>query len=131
MPPLNITPGSETPIFRQIVDQIRGAIAGGRLAVGDPLPSVRALAAELVVNHNTVAKAYAQLVRDSLIESRRGTGYFVAKRRAIYTPAERRRRVRAMIEPMVAEALTLGLSADDVRELVEQQLHATTPPENS
>ena len=55
--------------------------------MGDGLPSVRGLAAELVINHNTVAKAYSQLVLDGVIESQQGRGYFVAKRREIYTKA--------------------------------------------
>lgn len=118
---IQITTGSDVPIFRQIVLQVRGAIASGSLKVGDPLPSVRALAAELIVNHNTVAKAYAQLVRDGLVESQQGRGFFVAQRREIYTKAERVRRVKALIEPLVSEATTLGLTPTEVVALVEKE----------
>jgi len=117
-----ITPGSDVPLFRQIIDQVRGAIAQGRLSPGDPLPSVRGLAAELVVNHNTVAKAYSQLVRDGVVESQQGRGYIVASRREIYTKTERKRRVTALVTPLINEAITLGFSPEEVLELVQREL---------
>ncbi|MEM9368428.1 MAG: GntR family transcriptional regulator [Planctomycetota bacterium] len=119
---IHITTGSNTPIFQQIVAQVRAAIASGRWKVGDPLPSVRSLAKELVVNHNTVAKAYKQLLQDGLIDSHQGRGYFVAKRREIYTKAERVRRVRKLVQPLVSEAITLGLSSDEIVSLLKQEL---------
>jgi DNA-binding transcriptional regulator YhcF (GntR family) len=73
----NISPGSGSPIFRQIVDQVRLAAATGRLAPGDLLPSVRALAERLLVNPNTVAKAYGELSRDGIIETQQGRGVFI------------------------------------------------------
>ena len=66
---LRISTGSSTPIFRQIVEQVRLAAAMGTLAAGDALPSVRALAERLVVNPNTIAKAYAELSREGVIEA--------------------------------------------------------------
>ncbi len=79
---INITPGNALSIYRQITDQIKRAIATEKIAVGDPLPSVRQLAKDLVINPNTVAKAYAELVRDGVLESQQGRGYFVAKKKA-------------------------------------------------
>lgn len=69
-----ISIGSDSPIYRQLSEQVRLAVATGKLAMGDPLPSVRALAEELVINPNTVARAYAELARDGLIEARPGRG---------------------------------------------------------
>ena len=91
---IQVTAGSSVPIYRQVIDQVRHAAASGKLPVGEPLPSVRALAAELVVNPNTIAKAYAALVRDGVIESQQGKGYSVAPRRTVYSRAERNRRAR-------------------------------------
>ncbi|KLU05309.1 Transcriptional regulator, GntR family [Rhodopirellula islandica] len=119
---IQITTGSDVPIFRQIVQQVRGGIAAGKLSVGDALPSVRGLAADLVVNHNTVAKAYSQLVRDGLIESQQGRGYFVTQRREIYTKSERVRRVALLVEPLVSEGTTLGFTPDEIVALVEKEL---------
>ena len=111
---IQITTGGKIPIYRQIVDQMRSSIAVGKIAVGEPLPSVRGLATELVINPNTIAKAYAVLVNDGVIESKQGRGYFVAKRREIYTKRERQRRLEEVIVPFVAEAVTLGFDQQQI-----------------
>src|SRR5437588_824411 len=76
---VTITTGTGTPIYRQIVDQVRLAAATGALPPGQAMPSVRSLAQRLLVNANTVVKAYAELVRDSVIEARGLTRYFGRK----------------------------------------------------
>ena len=111
---IQITTGGKVPIYRQVVDQVRSTIGAGGLSVGDPLPSVRALATELVVNPNTVAKAYSMLVNDGVIESQRGRGYFVAQRRDIYTKKERNRRLEEALGPFLAEAVTLGFDETEI-----------------
>lgn len=121
---LQISTGSNVPIYRQIVDQVRSAVAGGRLSVGDKLPSVRAVAERLLVNPNTVAKAYQDLLQDGVIESRHGLGAFVAKRRAIYTKAERTRRLDAALEAFLSEALVLDFDAEEIQNAVAQKLEA-------
>lgn len=123
-----IVVGSDTPIFRQIVDQVRLAAATGRLAAGTPLPSVRALAEKLLVNPNTVAKAYAELARERVIETQQGRGVFVAASRQMYTRAERQRRIAPLISALVAEGISLGFTADELAEALRQQLAALQPP---
>ena len=119
---LQISTGSSVPIYRQIVDQVRCAVAAGTLGVGDRLPPVRALADRLVVNHNTVAKAYSDLARDGVIESRHGLGVFVARRRPMYTKAERVRRLEAALEAFVSEALVLDFDADEIEQALRRKL---------
>jgi GntR family transcriptional regulator len=80
-----INTGSDTPIYRQITDQVRLAVATGRLTVADQLPSVRALAEELVLNPNTVARAYTDLAREGLIESKPGRGVFIIRKRKVFS----------------------------------------------
>jgi len=109
-----ISTGSTTPIYRQLIDQIRLVILRGRLAPGDRLPSVRSLALRLVINPNTVARAYGELARDGVIESQQGKGYFVATKRQVYTKAHRRRRLAPLLEALVSEAALLDFPADDV-----------------
>ena len=118
---INIITGGKVPIYRQVVDQIRSAIGSGSLAVGDPLPSVRALATELIVNPNTIAKAYSALVNDGVVESQRGRGYFVIQRREIFTKKERKLRLSEAINPFIAEAMTLGF--DEAEIIAEIQKH--------
>lgn len=119
---IQITTGSSLPIYRQVMDQIRGAVATGKLAVGDPLPSVRALASELVINPNTIAKAYSMLVRDGVLESHQGRGYFVAQQREIYTRKERMRRLSDIIDPFLAEAVSLGFDESQIVDEIQKRM---------
>jgi GntR family transcriptional regulator len=121
---LNITTGAGAPIYRQIVEQVRLAVATGALSAGDVMPSVRSLAERLLINANTVAKAYGDLVRDGVLESRQGLGVFVAAKRQIFTRAERLRRLRHALDSFVHEAVFLDFTADEIRKATEDKLAA-------
>src|SRR3974377_914496 len=86
---INLITGSGTPIYRQIIEQVRLGVATGALVAGDAMPSVRTLAEQNLVNPNTVVKAYSELVRDGVLESHHGKGFFVAEKRQVYSRAER------------------------------------------
>jgi GntR family transcriptional regulator len=119
---INVTTGANTPIYRQIVDQVRLAVATGTLAPGHAMPSVRSLAERLLLNANTVVKAYAELVRDGVLESQQGMGFFVAEKRQIYCKAERLRRLRLAVDSFIHEAVFLDFSAEEIRNAVEEKL---------
>lgn len=119
---IDISTGSGIPIFRQVVDQIRLGIATGRLAEGKQLPSVRALAERLVVNPNTIAKAYAELARERVIDSRQGRGVFVAPPRQMYTRSERARRLGPLLDAVVNEGLSLGYDTEELVDSLRQRL---------
>jgi GntR family transcriptional regulator len=122
---VHITTGSGTPIYRQIVEQVRLGVATGALAPGDAMPSVRSLAERLVINFNTVTKAYAELVRDGVLESHQGRGVFVAnKRRQVYSRAERLRRLQQAVDNFIHEAVFLDFTADEIRRAVDVKLAA-------
>jgi GntR family transcriptional regulator len=103
------------PIYRQLRDRVVGMMLDGVLAEGDPLPSVRNVAAEYRVNPLTVMKAYESLVDEGLVETRRGLGMFInAGARALLLKAERQRFL-AEEWPRIHETIErLGLSADDL-----------------
>ena len=124
---LRVATGSSLPIYRQIADQIRQAVLSETITLGDALPSVRALAKELVINPNTVAKAYAELTRDGFLESQQGRGVFVARRRQVFSKAERTRRLNAALDAFLSEALTVGCNADQICHAVRQRLDKKTP----
>ena len=105
---LRIQPGSTAPIWRQIVNGIAQAEADGRLSPGDTVPSVRDLAEQLVINHNTVAKAYTELVRDGIILGQAGRGYVVAKRRMVFSSEEKVRQLDQSLDAVVGLAARLG-----------------------
>ena len=125
---LNITvqAGGAVPIYRQIIDQVRQGMVAGELREGDALPSVRALAEQLVVNPNTVARAYADLIRDGALESQPGKGVLVGRRRQVFTKTERMRRLEATLAAFVNEALYLGFEADEIRAAVERRVGELT-----
>ena len=119
-----IVAGSSTSIYRQIADQVARAVATGELPVGEPIPSVRALAKELVINPNTVVKAYADLVRDGIVETQAGRGYFVAKRRQVYSKSERLRRLDEAIQGLINQAVSLDFSLDEVAQRTHDSLNS-------
>src|SRR5512136_63847 len=119
---IGISTGSSTPIYRQITDQVRLAVAMGRLGVGDQLPSVRGLAEELVVNPNTVARAYGDLAREGLIESRAGRGVFVTRKRKMFTREEGRRRLEPLLAGLIGEAMVMDFTREELREAFEKKL---------
>ena len=104
-----------TPIYAQLDRALRAAIATGRLAAGDQLPTVRQLAVELSVNANTVARVYAELERAGILETRRGVGTFVSATPAqAHPPKQHERRLRTFITRLLADASAAGFTLDDL-----------------
>ena len=127
-----ISTGSNTPIYKQIADQVRFAVATGKLRVGDQLASVRVLAEELVLNPNTIARAYADLARDGIIEARPGRGVFIIRKRKVFSREEGRRRLEPLLDALIAEALAMDFTRDELEELFARKLrqwkHPGEPP---
>jgi GntR family transcriptional regulator len=107
-----------TPLYAQIEQGIRGAIAAGRLSPGAQLPTVRQMAVEQKVNANTVARVYADLERAGVLETRRGVGTFVAAQPPVGAKRGRETELRAIVRRAIDEAATKGFSADEVLEQV-------------
>jgi GntR family transcriptional regulator len=124
---ISVSTGSVVPIWRQIADQVCRAVATGKVVAGEQVPSVRALAEELVLNPNTVARVYAELIREGVLEAQKGKGVFVVRRRAVYTKTEKLRRVEATLEAYVNEGVYLGFSAEELREALERKLRELEP----
>lgn len=113
---------SRSPIYKQLMDQVREGVAQGRLAPGERLPSVRQLSSELVVNPNTVARAYTELERDGVVVTRQGVGAFIAERQSGLTKKARREKFLESLDRTLTEAVHLGFSADEVLALVRDRL---------
>ena len=101
---------------------MRQGVATGKLAVGAQLPSVRALAEQLVVNPNTVARAYADLVREGLIETRPGKGVFLIEKRRTLNPEEGRRRLDPLMNTLISEGLAMDFTPEELKEAFAQKL---------
>jgi GntR family transcriptional regulator len=117
---ISIAPASDVPIFRQIIHQVQQAVALGRLQVGEQLPAIRVLAETLVINPNTVARAYQDLIRDGVLESRTGRGVFVSQKRQVFADAERQRRLRQATEQLCHEAVLLDFDLPQVRTTLDE-----------
>jgi GntR family transcriptional regulator len=118
----SVSPSSGAPIYRQLMDQVRGQVAGGRLAPGDLLPSVRQVADDLSINPMTVSKAYSLLERDGILERVRGQGMAVREPAKAATRRERRETILPLLRQVAAEAFQLSLSGAEVWELLEPLL---------
>jgi len=111
---LSIATGSSVPIYKQITDQVCLAIASGQLLPGDPLPSVRSVAERLVVNPNTVARAYTDLARDGRVVTQPGRALTVAPRRQILSEEERHRRLDAALDEFVRAVVFLDFGREEI-----------------
>jgi GntR family transcriptional regulator len=117
-----VDPHLDLPASRQIVEAVLDGVASGRLAVGERLPSVRAMAGEALVNPNTVGKAYRELEMEGVTESRQGDGVFVTETGPERARALRRRATLESFRQAVLEGLRAGHDPDALSEVFESVL---------
>ena len=119
-------PSLGVPIYLQLMEQVKHAIETGALRPGDQLPGIRPLAEELVINPNTVAKAYRELEHDGVIELRHGAGAFVAATARGRKLADKVRLAQPIVGAAVEKLRAKGLSNDEIRRLFEAELAGLT-----
>jgi GntR family transcriptional regulator len=119
---LKPNPSSGVPIYLQLMEQVRHAIETGALKPGEQLPSIRPLAEELVVNPNTVAKAYRELEHEGVLELRQGAGAFVSDRAPTKKDADKLRAAQAAVASTVEKLRARGVTDEEIRRLVEAEL---------
>lgn len=120
--PIQLSGASGVPYYRQIVDQVAQSIRSGQLPAKSRLPSVRELAAELLVSLITVRRSYADLEAAGLIVRRQGQGTFVADEIEVASREQARAESRAMLTDAVAGARRLGVTGNELRRLIEEVL---------
>lgn len=118
---LHISPQNGSPIYLQIMEQVKYLLASGRLQPGDELPPIRALAQQLLINPNTVARAYRELEAAGLLESRQGSGTRVSGRGTPLARKERTRILAQRIDGLLAEARQLDFDLDDLIALLRER----------
>ena len=123
----SIDPKSGLPIYLQITEQIRRRVAAGILLPGDQLPSVRELAARLLVNPNTVAKVYRDLERGGLLETRRGQGTFISREAEAMAEAERQRLLTDQLRAVARDVRAFGLDEEAALDLLRRVLKDEKP----
>ncbi len=114
---MKIDAGSHVPIYRQIADQIRTAIAAGVYRPGEALPSLRVLALDVKVNPNTVQRAYDDLLRQGTVYSRRGKGLFVAEQGTVTAQQGTEKSLARALDEAIRNARAAGMHANQIRGL--------------
>jgi GntR family transcriptional regulator len=115
-------PSLGVPIYLQLMEQVKHAVETGALRPGDQLPGIRPLAEELVINPNTVAKAYRELEHEGVIELRQGAGAFVAEQPRAKKTVDKLRAAEPLVRTAVEQLRGKGLSDDEIRRLFEAEL---------
>ena len=116
-----ISPATGVPIYLQLTEQICTGVARGRLRPDERLPSVREMSQTLVVNPNTVARAYTELEREGVLYTRPGLGVFVCQAPAPLPKTARRERLLDRVDQVLVEAVRVGAAPAEVVELVEER----------
>jgi GntR family transcriptional regulator len=118
---IHIATNDGVPIYLQIVNQIKYAVASGRLATGDELPPIRVLAERLIINPNTVARAYRELETAGIVEKRRTAGTYVSDQGSPLARRERMKILSQRIDALLAEARQMDVGQDELMKLIEQR----------
>jgi GntR family transcriptional regulator len=117
---LRLNPASGIPVYVQLVDQVKHAIETGAIQAGDQLPSVRKMAEDLLINPNTVLRAYQDLEREGIIELKHGSGAFI--RESVVARAGVMRKAQTILQTALDRLGALDLTTGEIRRLVENEL---------
>lgn len=117
---LRLNQSSGIPLYLQLMEQVKHAVETGALRSGDQLPTMRKLAEDLVMNPNTVARAYRELEHEGIIELKHGSGAFIGESPA--WKAKVTKKAQAVMQSAVERLVASGLSGDEIRRLVENEL---------
>lgn len=109
-----LNPHSGVPVYRQLIDQVQGALAGGRLKPGDQLPTIRQAAVDLAINPNTVTRAYREMEIRGLLETQQGTGTFIAEQQIEADGVVRSQQLEQLAAEMIARAGAHGLAISEL-----------------
>ena len=118
---LHVSPSDGVPIYQQVSNQIKYLVASGRLKQGDQLLPVRKLAEQLIVNPNTVARAYRELEAEGVVQSRRGSGVFISEGVSPLAKREQNKILNERIDTLLAEAAHMNVELDTIIKLVRQR----------
>lgn len=128
---LRISTGEGVPIYLQIANQVKHLVAAGRLAPGDEIPPIRALAQQLLVNPNTVARAYLELERGGVVVKRHGAGTYISDNGSPLARKERMKILSQRVDALLTEARHLEVAPEDLLKLIKDRHQSLQPQENS
>jgi GntR family transcriptional regulator len=118
---IHVSPDDGLPVYKQIFNQVNYLVASGVLSAGDELPPIRALAEQLLVNPNTVARAYRELEHAGIVVKRGTVGTFVSDTPSPFARRERLRVLRQRIDVLLADASHMEVTVDELKELIDER----------
>ena len=124
---IHITTADGVPIYQQIVNQVKYLVASGRLSPGDEMPPIRVLAERLIVNPNTVARAYRELEAAGVVEKRRTAGTYVSEQGSPLARKERVKILTERVDALLAEARQMDVPYDELVKLMDKRNQSMTP----
>lgn len=124
---VTLNPNDGLPLYLQLVRQVKQLIATGRLEPGSELPAVRVLAQQLIINPNTVVRAYRELEVAGLIHKRRGAGTYVSDSKSTYSDAERVRLLTERADALLVEGRNLGFTYSEIIDVLATRQEALLP----
>jgi GntR family transcriptional regulator len=128
---LRVSTGDGVPIYLQIANQVKYLVATGRLAAGDEVTPIRVLAHQLLVNPNTVARAYLELEREGVVQKRHGSGTYISDTGSPLARKERLRIVSERVDALLAEARHLEVEPQELLRLIKERSLSIQPKDNS
>ena len=127
---LHVSTGDGVPIYLQIANQVKYLVASGRLAAGDEVPPIRVLAHQLLINPNTVARAYLELEREGVVQKRHGSGTYISDTGSPLARKERLRIVSERVDALLAEARHLEVEPQELLRLIKERSLSIQPKDN-
>jgi GntR family transcriptional regulator len=118
---LHIDPTDGVPIYIQVVNQVKRLVASGRLVAGEEIPPIRVLAQQLVVNPNTIARAYLELERAGIVTKRQGLGTYISETPLLLSQREKLRALTPRADALLVDAEQLGIGVEKVMELIRER----------
>ena len=118
---IHVGPGSGLAIYQQIVNQVKYKVASGRLQPGDELPPIRALAEQLLINPNTVARAYRELETSGVVTTKQGAGTYISNSGSPLARRERLKILTENVDGLLADAHSMDIPAEEVIEIIRQR----------
>ena len=128
---IHISSSDGVPIYIQIVNQVKHLVASGRLSPGEEMPPIRVLAEKLVVNPNTVARAYLELEHAGIVTKRQGAGTYVAENRSALSRREKLKLLQPRADALLIESRQLDVDFDELMTLLEERRQTIYPEAKS
>ncbi len=119
------------PIYQQIINQVKYMVASGRMVPGDELPAIRVLAEQLVVNPNTVARAYRELETLGIVTSRHGSGTYISETGSPLKQTELLKNIQDRADSLLSDGLQMGLTLEEMQEILQKRYELMQTPEGN